>query len=265
MESGEELQLEVPLTDPLGIATIWEGTYAPRRDDKGNVTGVYSYFKDVTERRQAEEEARRADAESTAEAERSRLARDLHDSVTQALFAASLKAEALTVEGEVSGKARDVVDELARLTRGALAQMRTMLLELRGEPVEDVPIRQLLRTAAEATEGRSSARVSLTTDGDAELPKALHVAVYRITQEALNNVAKHARAENAWVRLDLGQSLVRLVVGDDGCGYEPSGVDPSHMGLSSMRERAQEAGAELVINTTLGEGTVLRMTWQRPA
>jgi signal transduction histidine kinase/HAMP domain-containing protein len=220
---------------------------------------------DVSDRRIAEAAEAAARARLAAEAERSRVARDLHDSVTQALFAASLKAEALTMEGAVSGKARDIVGELSRLTRGALAQMRTMLLDLRGEAVEEVPIQQLLRTAVQATEASSSVNVSLTIEGDVKLPAGVHVATYRITQEALNNVAKHARASNAWVSLHMEPSLVRLVVGDDGCGFEPGSVDPSHMGLASMEERAREAGAELSIHTAPGEGTIVRLTRRLPA
>ncbi len=264
MQSGEELRVEVPLTDARGNVTIWEGTYAPRRDEGGEVTGIYSYFKDITERKQTEAKLLESEAEKAAHRERLRLARDLHDSVTQALFAASLKAEALAVEGLVMGKARDVVEDVNRLSRGALAQMRTMLLELRGERVEEMPIRQLLGTVAEATEGRSSVRVSLKIDGDGALPDDLHVAIYRVSQEALNNVAKHARAKNVWVTLDVAESLVSLVVEDDGRGYEPASVDPSHLGLRSMKERAQEAKAQLFICTAPDEGTIVRLTWRQP-
>jgi len=264
MKSGEELRVEVPLKDAEGNVSIWEGTYAPRRDEGGEVTGIYSYFKDITERKQAEAKVLESEAEKAAHRERLRLARDLHDSVTQALFAASLKAEALAIEGMVTGKARDVVEDVNRLSRGALAQMRTMLLELRGEGVEEVPIRQLLHTVAEATEGRSSVKVSLQMDGDGDPPEELHRALYRITQEALNNVAKHAQAKNVRVTLDMTESLVSLVVEDDGRGFEPGSVDPSHLGLRTMKERAQEAKAALSISSAPGEGTIIRLTWRQP-
>ena len=199
-----------------------------------------------------------------AEEERSRLARDLHDSVTQALFAATLKAEALTLaDDSLSGGTAQVADEVRRLNRGALAQMRTLLLELRGEPLEDVPIGQLLRHLVEAAEGRSSVDDPAHHPWRrAALPPALHVAVYRITQEALNNVTRHARASKAWVDLDVEPASVRLVVGDDGCGFEPSACDPTHMGLTSMRERAEEAGAGFDIATQLGDGTTITVEWQ---
>ncbi|HMK93137.1 MAG TPA: histidine kinase, partial [Thermoleophilia bacterium] len=78
------------------------------------------------------------------------------------------------------------------------------------------------------------------------------------------NVAKHAGAENAWVDLNVTDSLVSLVVGDDGRGYEPTTLDPSHMGLASMAERAREAQAQLLTTTAPGKGTVLTLTWRPP-
>ena len=87
--------------------------------------------------------------------------------------------------------------------------------------------------------------------------------VYRITQEALNNVTRHAAASKAWVDLHVDPERVRLIVGDDGCGFEPSACDPTHMGLRSMRERAAEAGAQFDIVTELGGGTVITVDWLR--
>ena len=86
----------------------------------------------------------------------------------------------------------------------------------------------------------------------------MHEAVYRITQEALNNVVRHAKAENAWVQLDGEPSHARLLIGDDGCGFDPAGsVDPGHFGLKSMRERADDSGGQLAVRSVPGEGTVV--------
>ncbi len=90
-----------------------------------------------------------------------------------------------------------------------------------------------------------------------------HAAVYRITQEALNNITRHARASQAWVDLIMEPRTVHLVVGDDACGFEPPDFNPTHMGLRSMRERAAEAGAQLDIVAELGCGTVLTVDWKR--
>ena len=234
------------------------------RDHAGQIMRSVGMIHDITERKRAEEAVNAAQMKQAAQEERSRLARDLHDSVTQALFAATLKAEALALadDSPSSGTAQ-AAEEVRRLSRGALAQMRTLLLELRGDPLEDVPIAQLLRHLVEAAEGRASVDVRLSIRGEAQLPPALHEAIYRIVQEALNNVTRHAAASEAWVDLDAGADRVRLVVGDDGCGFEPSACDPTHMGLRSMRERAEQTGAQFEIATEPGRGTVIAVDWQR--
>ena len=227
---------------------------------------LFSFIaEDVTERRRTEQVLRERELAAAAQEERSRLARDLHDSVTQALFAASLKAEALATSGEVAPETVKAVEEVRRLTGGALAQMRTMLLELRGESLDGIPIRQLLRNVVEATESRTQTRVELSVEGEDVLPPALHLAIYRIAQEALNNVARHARAEHARVELRTGASQVRLSVSDDGRGFEPGPQGPSHLGLRSMRERAVEAGADLRVESAPGRGSTVIVEWRSPA
>ena len=227
------------------------------------IEGIAAHAAVAIENARVYEAETAAQVRRAAEEERSRLARDLHDSVTQALFAATLKAEALTMTDDSlpAGTSR-VADEVRRLNRAALSQMRTLLLELRGEPLEDVPLALLLRHLIEAAEGRSSVRIQLTVRGDDPIPPALHVAVYRVTQEALSNVTRHARASSAWVDLDVEPGRLRLVVRDDGCGFEPSACDPSHMGLTSMRERAEDAGARFAIVTRPHDGTTLTVDWQ---
>lgn len=216
------------------------------------------------DRDRAERELRRREAEAAAQDERGRLARDLHDSVTQALFAASLKAEALTLTDEqVSSAAAETIEQVRRLNRGALAQMRTMLLELRGDRIEDVPLQQLLQNLVETAESRADIRVSLTITGGSKVPPQLHVTVYRVAQEALNNVARHSKAAHAAVELEAADGRVTLLVHDDGCGFEPGAFGPTHLGLRSMRERAEEVGAELRIVSAPDDGTQIRLEWRR--
>jgi signal transduction histidine kinase len=189
-----------------------------------------------------------------------RIARDLHDSVTQSLFAATLKAEALMESGDPAHES--LADDVCRLSRGSLAQMRTLLLELRGDPVEEIPLRQLLRNLAEAAESRASVEVALTLNEGSVLPPDVHEVVYRITQEALNNVVRHAKAANAWVQLDVDASRARLLIGDDGCGFDPgASLDPSHIGLRSMRERAGHSGGRLTVRSVPGQGTAVTVEW----
>jgi PAS domain S-box-containing protein len=234
-------------------------------DPAGRPLRQYGVMFDVTERVEAERALRVADAERAAQAERARLARDLHDSVTQALFAASLKAEALASAPDLLAPVTAAtVEDVRRLSRGALAQMRTMLLELRGDPIQDVPIRQLLGNLAESAESRAHVDVWVTVEGEHPLPPQVHIAVYRVAQEALNNVVRHAAAANAWVELRAGRSSAELTVRDDGRGFERAPGDPSHVGLASMRERAAEVGAQLEVESTAGRGTCVVLRWQEP-
>jgi PAS domain S-box-containing protein len=209
------------------------------------------------------ETMREHEAERATQEERTRIARDLHDSVTQSLFAATLKAEALSIaSGEEAPGITAAAEDVRRLSRGALAQMRTLLLELRGDPVDDVPLQQLLRNLVEAAESRANVKVALTLDEGSALPQKVHETVYRITQEALNNVVRHAKAQTAWVQLGTGPSHARLVIGDDGCGFDHGSVEPGHFGLKSMGERVSDSGGKLAVRSAPGEGTVLEAEWR---
>lgn len=209
------------------------------------------------------EALREREAERAAREERARIARDLHDSVTQCLFAATLRAEALTIAaGDQAPALTTAAEDVRRLDRGALAQMRLLLLELRAEPLEELPLEQLLTQLVEATRGQVSTDVRLEVHGAAHLPGAVHEALFRITQAALNNVAQHAKASTAWVVLEPADSEVRLEVGDDGVGFDLAAARPAGLGLRSMRERAEEAGADLRLASEEGHGTRVRVTWR---
>jgi signal transduction histidine kinase/PAS domain-containing protein len=210
--------------------------------------------------------------ENAVAAERSRLARDLHDSVTQILFSAGLTAEVLPVVWErdrVEGQ--KALEELRELTRGALAEMRTLLLELRPAALVKASLDDLLRQLAEAVIGRARIPVALEIQGHCSPPHDVKVAIYRIAQEALNNVAKHAEASQATVSLhcsppgpdeELQVEWARLRVSDDGRGFELNRVSPDHLGIGIMRERAEAIGATLTIESRPGHGTQVVVTWQ---
>lgn len=203
-------------------------------------------------------------------AERSRLARDLHDAVTQSLFSASLIAEVLPrlwKRNPEEGQRR--LDELRHLTRGALAEMRTLLLELRPAALMEVPLGDLLRQITEAISGRAMIPIAITIEGECcnrrDLPPEVHIALYRIAQEALNNVARHSHAQRADVTLRYhsadGRCSASLQIADDGCGFDLDQISGDHLGLDIMRERAQAAGAHLAITSAPGEGTCVAVRW----
>jgi signal transduction histidine kinase len=206
----------------------------------------------------------RAEVEQNAVAsERLRLARDLHDSVTQSLFAASLKAEAVRRRWHPpSDEARRNVEEVERLTRGALAEMRALLLEMRPQALAHAPLSGLLEQLVAAAEGRLLIDVELSVSGTVTLPPDVTVALYRIAQEAINNVERHAGATSAWVRLDAADGSVRLEVGDDGRGFTPGVAAPGHLGLDIMRERAEAAGVALTVGSARGSGTMVAAEWK---
>ena len=261
MQSGSVYELEHRIVRPDGSVRWVYDRARPYFDDNGDLLRYVGATQDITERKLAEQALRESEAERAAHQERARLARDLHDSVTQALFAATLKAEALA-EGGDPGQRESIADDVRRLNRGALAQMRTLLLELRGDPLAEVPIRQLLQNAVEAAESRAGVKVSLALNEAAPLPPNVHEAVYRITQEALNNVVRHAKAANAWVQLDIEAASARLLIRDDGCGFDPASVDPSHFGLRSMRERSGDSGGQLTLRSVPCEGTLVSLEWR---
>ena len=196
-------------------------------------------------------------------AERDRLARDLHDAVTQTLFSASLIAEMLPrVWERHPGEAQHSLEELRLLTRGALAEMRTLLLELRPASLTESKLAKVLRHLTDAVTSRTRVPVALTVEGDCVLQLDVQVALYRIAQEALNNMAKHARADRAAVELHCRPNLVVLRISDDGQGFEPASVSSDHLGIGIMRERAKAIGAVIEIESRPGCGTRVVITWQ---
>ncbi|HEY73315.1 MAG TPA: GAF domain-containing protein [Thermoflexia bacterium] len=196
--------------------------------------------------------------------ERNRLARDLHDAVTQTLFSASLIAEALPAIWESDREeGKQLLGEIRRLSRGALAEMRTLLLELRPTALVETSLPDLLRQLAEAVTGRTGIPVTVTMTSQCELPADVHVALYRIAQEALNNVAKHASASRAEVALHCisAGGSVELRVHDNGRGFDPGDVLPHRLGLEIIHERAQAVGATLKVESEIGNGTDVVVVW----
>lgn len=201
-------------------------------------------------------------AQDAANSERTRLARDLHDAVTQTLFSASLIADVLpTIWEKNPGEGIKRTEELRQMTRGALAEMRMLLVELRPNALTEIPFPDLIRQLCESVIGRDRLPIQINLEGHGKLPALVQIGLYRIAQESLNNVVKHAKATQVVVTLRMGEQ-VRLVVADNGSGFDTSSVLLDHFGLQIMRERADSIGAQFSIYSEVDEGTQISVTWQ---
>jgi signal transduction histidine kinase len=197
--------------------------------------------------------------------ERQRLARELHDAVTQTLFSSALIAEVVPELWEIDPvEGRERLEQLRRLTRGALAEMRNLLIELRPGALTELPLAELLQQLAEATAGRTMLDVVVSIDGrqHTELAADVQVAVYRVAQEALTNIARHAHAHQARLCLRWLRSGLDLRIEDDGRGFDPTGIPAGHLGVGIMRERAHGIGATLKVDSAPGRGTRVVIAWR---
>lgn len=264
--------LSVPLIikqEIVGALTLYY--VRPRTFEQDEIDLAVSFCDQVA---LAVENARLRDKvqEEAVAAERNRIARDLHDSVTQTIFSASLIAEVLpTVWARHPEEAERGLADLRQLTRGALAEMRTLLLELRPMGLVEAKLEDLIKQLAEGAAGRIHTPVAVRVEGQADLPAEVKLAFYRIAQEALNNVSKHSGANKVEVELKTrlvskarrkkSPPFVSLLIRDNGCGFDPQSVSSEHMGLSIMRERACAAMVTLSIQSSPGQGTEIFLAW----
>lgn len=207
----------------------------------------------------------RSQAEEIAvSAERSRLARDLHDAVTQTLFATSLIAEVLPKLWERNPETgKQKIAEIRELTRGALAEMRTLLMELRPTALVDVPLPDLIQQLSEAFTGRARVPVHIDAEKPLDLPINVKIGFYRIAQEALNNIQKHARASQVEIHLHDRGTHYEMSIVDNGVGFQNGHQSPDHFGLGIMEERAQSIGGVLEIDSQPGQGTTIKLQWNK--
>jgi len=194
--------------------------------------------------------------------ERNRLARDLHDTLAHTLSAVAIQLEAVTTIWESSPEqAKAGILRIRDVTRSGLNETRLALQAMRRNPVEDLGLRLALHSLAEQAAERGG--FQLTTylpQHNVELPALTAQNVYRIAEEALNNVQRHANAEHVIVALHNGQKGFVLTIRDDGVGYEAGGKLPEgHFGVIGMRERAALCGGKLTIHSELGKGTAVQL------
>ncbi len=196
--------------------------------------------------------------------ERQRLARNLHDAVNQSLFSAGLIAEVLPrLWDRDQDEARHSLNDLRKLTRGAMAEMRALLAELRPSTLIDSDLGDLLRQLGSAIEARTNLPVDLTVPKELTLPAVVQVAFYRICQESLNNIAKHAKAGKVVMDVRQDDAVVELRIYDDGQGFDVGQKVSGHYGLGMMHERAEAAGLLLTITSQPAQGTEIKICWTK--
>jgi signal transduction histidine kinase len=193
--------------------------------------------------------------------ERTRLARELHDAVTQSLYSMTLLAAGCRFQAEADGHAQEAEDfaRLGEVAQQALGEMRLLIYELRPQVLETEGLVGAIQQRLEAVERRAGLRARLLVEDELELPPAVEDQLYRIVQEALNNVLKHAGARHVTVAMrgpaDRGAPELELTVSDDGGGF--NGGAPRGVGLESMGERAAAIGGSATITSAPGEGTTV--------
>ena len=257
-EDEQQVRLDLPLAgggtmavEISMVATVVDGRFA----------GAHGSVRDIRQRERLEQDLRRQAAALAANEERANLARELHDSVTQALFSMGLTARALELLLDRDpAAARDKLTELKELQKDALAEMRTLIFELRPQGLETDGLAQALRNHGAAVQGRTGLAVSVEVESEERLPLDIEEAFYRVAQEALHNVVKHANAHTARIELRRTGRKVRLTVEDDGIGFDPAEIARGHLGLIGMQQRAERIGAELEVGHRPGSGTRVRMT-----
>jgi len=193
--------------------------------------------------------------------ERQRLARELHDSVSQALYAIALTTAAAgdrLHKRDLPSTSR-LLKQVRQLSRGGLAEMRALIFELRAESLEEEGLIAALTKHAAAVEARHELSIQTSLGVEPSVPLSTKEALYRIAQEALHNVVKHSGARKAEVRLQVERDGVALEVRDSGRGFDAQSAFPGHLGLRSMRERAEAVGATFEVKSAPDSGTVIRV------
>ncbi len=249
----QRVRLDLPLPDGRVAKTevAMTGTIVD-----GRFVGGHGSVRDISERERLEGDLRDQAAELAASQERAHLARELHDSVTQALFSMGLTLRTLEILLETDpAAATEKLVELRELQKDALAEMRTLIFELRPSSLESDGLVQALRTHATAVQRRTALAIVVDAEPIDRLPLQAEEALYRIGQEALHNVVKHANASHATIRIWREGDRVRLSVSDDGGGFDPDAVPRGHLGLIGMRQRVDLVGGELRVESRTGKGT----------
>ncbi|MBZ0307568.1 MAG: GAF domain-containing protein [Anaerolineae bacterium] len=287
IEIGKPLAIADTTTSPMwigfpGLEWVNSNVIAPIRSN-GKILGFLSldsatpgYFTQVhAERLQsfadqaaiAIQNARLLDRAKRAAvmAERNRLANELHDTISQTLWSVSLITERLPAIWEIDQEeGRSGLVTVHQLAQSALVEMRSLLLELRPSALSDEKLGDLIRQAAGIITNRTGLNISVEIDEQEPLPAGVHFALYRVVQEALNNVALHASASEVRIHFRSHSGKMELTIQDNGQGFNPADIDPGRLGLSIMDDRIQNIGGTIEITSHAGEGTLIKVAWVAP-
>lgn len=277
VEHRRQHMLEDPLYAPVHRWTreaAWDTVFVVPLVSKGRTLGVihFSYLQGeqpgedervflgaVADQAAVAVENARLFAEARGKAaleERQRLARELHDSVSQALYGIALGAKtARTLLDQDPDRAIDPLDYVLSLAEAGLAEMRALIFELRPESLETEGLAVALEKQAAALRARHEIEVEASLCEEPEASPGAKETVYRIAQEALHNIVKHAHANRVEIKMECDPERVTLDVSDDGVGFDARNEFPGHLGLRSMRERASRLGGTLRVQTAPGRGT----------
>jgi signal transduction histidine kinase len=188
--------------------------------------------------------------------ERQKLARELHDSVSQALYGIALGLHTARIQLERDPlRLPASLDDLLAQAQAALAEMRALIFELRPESLEREGLASALTRQGAALEARHGMLIQTELCEEPTLPLTVKQELYRIAQEAMHNTVKHARASGVVLRLEQTPDGIMMEVRDDGVGFDTTASFPGHLGLHSMRERVSNLGGTFLVESTLGAGT----------
>ncbi len=268
MEIIEAVGVESTISIPLSLNAKVIGGLAvsftfPKRlnDAEYNLLRVFAQLTaQAMERARLSEEAQ----ETAAADERQRLARELHDAVSQVLFAATAMAETIPNQMQRdSVKAMERLDHVITLNRAAMADLRALLLELRPESIIKTDLAVLLTHLIQGVRGRKMIQGKLDESGESYvLPPEVHFAIYRIAQEAMSNLVKHSNAATYTMRLNWDEQAFSWSLQDDGQGFDTAQLSAG-LGLGTMQERAQSIDATLTITSAPNAGTQVEVRWPR--
>ena len=238
--------------------------------EQGRTTGTLVELRDITERLRAEEELRDSRRRLRAlsrkligsqEAERTRLARELHDQVGQALSTVMVNLEGLHAQVREPSRKSALEDSMTQVER-AVAQVRSMSFDLRPSLLDDLGLAAAISAYCRRHAERAGVRVTLDIEPPGPLPTELETVCFRVMQEAVTNVLRHAKASHITVTLRDTDDLLTLTVCDDGCGFQSRPATPtppeSHLGIIGMMERAELVGGHVEVESQPDDGTVVR-------